>query len=98
VPLVAAALENAPADRAALLQAMEVLSHRLTTAGAVLKLPPQGLAQALDEGLAPLIGRGLLGEDLRPSPGSAPVLAYYAASVWQRLGQTSPENAATRRT
>jgi hypothetical protein len=36
-----------------------------------------------------------VGADLRASPGSAPVLAFYAAPVWQRLEQG---NAATRRT
>ena len=98
VPLVAAALEGAPKDRAGLLRAMQDLAARLDTAGAVLKLPPQGVARALEEGLAPLIGRGLVGEDLRPSAGSAPVLAYYAAAVWQRLGQPPRDIAATRQT
>ena len=98
VPLVAAALQSAPADRAGLFAALEALSLRLTGAGAVLKLPPQGLSQALDEGLAPLIGRGLIGEDLRPSPGSGPVLAFYAASVWQRLSEDVPDDAAARQT
>lgn len=98
VPLVAAALQSAPADRAALGLAMTALADRLIAAGAVLKLPPQGLAQALDEGLAPLIGRGLVGQDLRASAGSAPLLAYYAAAVWQRLGEIPDVDAATRQT
>ncbi|NEY90930.1 1-acyl-sn-glycerol-3-phosphate acyltransferase [Tabrizicola oligotrophica] len=98
VPLVAAALESQPADRAALADRMAALAAALDGAGAVLKLPPQGLAQALDEGLAPLLGRGLVGEDLRPSAGSAPVLAFYAAPIWQRLEAGLPAGAALRRT
>jgi glycerol-3-phosphate O-acyltransferase len=94
-PLVAAALDSLPADRAALAARMVDLAERLEASGAVLKLPPQGMAQALDEGLGPLIGRGLVGQDLRATSGSAPVLAYYAASVWQRLEKG---DAATRRT
>lgn len=95
VPLVAAALESLPVDRAALAARVAELAKALEAAGAVLKLPPQGTDQVLDEGLGPLIGRGLVGADLRASPGSAPVLAFYAAPVRQRLEQG---NAATRRT
>ncbi|KAF0173827.1 MAG: glycerol-3-phosphate O-acyltransferase [Rhodobacteraceae bacterium] len=97
VPLVAAALQEAPADRAALLAAITRLTDALQAGGAVLKLPPQGLQAALTEGLEPLVKRGLIGEDLRPSPGSQPLLAFYAAPVQQRLAQIS-QDAATRRT
>ena len=95
VPLVAAALQSNPPDRAALLARMTELSTQLEAMGAVLKLPPQGLETALDEGLSPLLGRGLVGSDLRASQGSAPVLAFYAASVLQRL---APHDAALRQT
>ncbi len=95
VPLVAAALAAMPPDRAALLARLAELAQALAAAGAVLKLPPQGVDQALEEGLAPLIGRGLVGQDLRPSAGSDAILAFYAAPVWQRLGL---DGAATQRT
>ena len=71
------------------------LVAQLQARGAVLKLPPQGLAQTLDEGLRQLVGRGLVGTDLRPRSDAAPVLAFYAAPVWQRL---EPAYAATRQT
>lgn len=98
VPLVAAALESLPADRAALAARVADLAAALQAADAVLKLPPQGMAQALDEGLAPLVGRGLVGADLRACPGAQELLAFYAAPVWQRLEVGAPEDAATRRT
>jgi len=85
VPLVAAALAAGPADRAALLGEMAALEARLRTAGAVLKLPPQGLDRTADEGLAPLLHRGILGPDLRVKPGGEPLLSFYAAPVWQAL-------------
>ncbi|MEY4305674.1 MAG: hypothetical protein RIT52_1849, partial [Pseudomonadota bacterium] len=98
VPLVAAALRAEPVDRAALLANVASLAARLTALGAVLKLPPQGMPQAVEEGLAPLLARGLIGSDLRATLGSAAILAYYAASVEQRLDPVSPDNAAMRRT
>jgi glycerol-3-phosphate O-acyltransferase len=57
------------------------LVQRLQAAGAVLKLPPQGLAATLEEGLAPLIRRGLVTEALQPVPAERDLLAFYAASV-----------------
>ena len=98
VPLVAAAIEAGVADRAALMDAVTALAADLEAVGAVLKLPPQGLAQAVDEGLAPLIGRGLVGQDMQITAGSGGVVGYYAAAVWQRLGRPAPENAASQRT
>ena len=95
VPLVAAALQSQPADRTALADRLADLVAQLQARGAVLKLPPQGLAQTLDEGLRQLVGRGLVGTDLRPKSDAAPVLAFYAAPVWQRL---EPADAATRQT
>jgi len=53
----------------------------LQAAGAVLKLPPQGVAAALEEGLAPLIRRGIVTEALQPVPSETALLAFYAASV-----------------
>jgi glycerol-3-phosphate O-acyltransferase len=37
--------------------------------------------QALDEGLAPLMARGLVTADLQPVPEQAALLAFYAAAV-----------------
>jgi len=83
VPLVAAAvlrgepgpLEARVTDLAAVLRAD----------GAVLKLPPQGMAQAIEEGLAPLVGRGIVGPGGQALPATAALLAFYAAPVLQRL-------------
>ena len=85
VPLVAAALTDGPAAREILLERMTAIAARLEAHGAVLKLPPSGLAQALDEGLAPLIARGIVGDDLVVLPGGGALLAFYAAPVLQRL-------------
>ena len=70
----------------------------MTAAGAVMKLAPEGLEATLTEGLAPLLARGLLSEDLRPTPEGAAILAFYAASVQQRLGLAATSVAATQRT
>jgi glycerol-3-phosphate O-acyltransferase len=85
VPLIAAALMQNPTSRADLIARVSAISDRLVAAGAVLKLPPQGVEAALDEGLIPLTRRGLVGDDLRLTPGSQAVVAFYAASVLQRL-------------
>jgi glycerol-3-phosphate O-acyltransferase len=74
------------------------LLGELAAAGAVLKLAPEGLQATLTEGLAPLLARGVLGEDLRPTSTGAAVLAFYASSVQQRLGLDSVGIAATQRT
>jgi hypothetical protein len=95
VPLVAAALQSQPADRTALADRLSDLVAQLQARGAVLKLPPQGLTKTLDAGLRQLVGRGLVGADLRPKSDAASVLAFYAAPVWQRL---EPAVAATRQT
>ncbi len=81
VPLVAAALGEGAESREALLARMEAMAERLASAGAVLKLPPQGMAQALEEGLAPLLARGLVTEGLQPVAAERALLAFYAASV-----------------
>jgi glycerol-3-phosphate O-acyltransferase len=96
VPLTAAALAGRPADRAGLLTAMERIAGELQAVGAVLRLPPQGMAAALEEGLTPLIRRGLVGEDLSPAPQAVALLDFYAAPVRQRL--EAGDNAATQQT
>jgi glycerol-3-phosphate O-acyltransferase len=85
VPLVAAALLEKPADRAALSAAMTALQARLSARGAVQKLPPQGLEATLQEGLTPLINRGLIDANLQITQGSAALIGFYAAPVVQRL-------------
>jgi len=81
VPLVARSLGDGAASRDALLARIEARVAQLRAAGAVLKLPPQGLAAVLDEGLEPLIRRGLVGADLQPVAALRPLLDFYAAAV-----------------
>ncbi len=81
VPLIAAALGEGVASRDALRSRTEALIARLVAAGAVLKLPPQGIEATLNEGLAPLIARGLVNSDLQPVGSEREALQFYAASV-----------------
>ena len=81
VPLVAKALGEGAATREELLARVEALVERLKLAGAVLKLPPQGISAALEEGLTPLIRRGLVTGALQPVAAERAVLDFYAASV-----------------
>jgi glycerol-3-phosphate O-acyltransferase len=81
VPLVAKALVEGVAGREALVQRLERLVAALQAQGAVLKLPPQGIAAVMEEGLTPLIRRGLVTESLEPVAGQRPLLDFYAASV-----------------
>ena len=97
VPLVAAALLEVPADRAALHAAVARLSAALEAAGAVLKLPPQGLEATVSEGLQPLLARRLVSETLQIAPEGQAICAFYAAPVRQRLGM-DPVFAATQQT
>jgi glycerol-3-phosphate O-acyltransferase len=46
-----------------------------------LKLPPQGLTAALEEGLAPLVQRGIVTAALQPVAAERALLQFYAASV-----------------
>ena len=81
VPLVAHAFGAGAASREALQERVEALITRLAQAGAVLKLPPQGIDGVMAEGLGPLMARGLVSEQWQPVPGQEAVLAFYAASV-----------------
>jgi glycerol-3-phosphate O-acyltransferase len=81
VPLVAKALGDGAASREELAARVEGLIERLRAYGAVLKLPPQGLSVILEEGLQPLIRRGLVDAALQPVARERELLAFYAASV-----------------
>jgi glycerol-3-phosphate O-acyltransferase len=85
VPLVALALGEGAASREELAARVTVLIARLEAAGAVLKLPPQGIDAVLAEGLGPLIRRGIVTEALQPVATEKALLAFYAAPVDQRL-------------
>ena len=81
VPLVAAALGTGAGSREELRARVEALAARLTVAGAVLKLPPQGMDAVMAEGLGPLIARGVVNDGLQVVAGQERLLAFYAAAV-----------------
>jgi glycerol-3-phosphate O-acyltransferase len=81
VPLVAHALASGVRDRDELHARVAGMVARLTAAGAVLKLPPQGVDRAVDEGLAPLLARGIVDAALMPVPARRPLLDFYAAAI-----------------
>jgi glycerol-3-phosphate O-acyltransferase len=85
VPLLAAALEAAPADRAALEAEVARLADALAAREAVLRLHPQGLGPTVAEALLHMQRRGLVGADLRIPPGKQALVAFYAAPVRQVL-------------
>lgn len=85
VPLVAAALESGVASRAALEAEVRRLADALAGKDAVLRLHPQGLDPTVEEALLHLQRRGMVGPDLAPVPEKRALLAFYAASVRQRL-------------
>ncbi len=84
VPLVAEALGMGVASREELAERIQALIQRLTAAGAVLKLPAS-IEAVLDEGLEPLMKRGLVSKDLQPVAEEVELLAFYAASLRQNL-------------
>jgi glycerol-3-phosphate O-acyltransferase len=92
VPLVAAALLEGATSRDELQARAQSILGRLAEGRAVLKLAPQGLETTIAEGLAPLIARGLVAEDLTPQPENMALLGFYAASVQQRLLAVSVRN------
>jgi glycerol-3-phosphate O-acyltransferase len=81
VPLVAKAVGEGVASREELTERVAARIAQLQAAGAVLKLPPQGLAATVEEGLAPLIRRGLVTDGLQPVARERALLDFYAASV-----------------
>ncbi|MEN9409530.1 MAG: hypothetical protein RL216_1504 [Pseudomonadota bacterium] len=85
VPLVAAALEAGVADRAALEAEVRRLADALAAREAVLRLHPQGLEATVEEALVHMRRRGLVRADLTLVPQKRPLVAFYAASVRQRL-------------
>ncbi|MBC7737127.1 MAG: glycerol-3-phosphate acyltransferase, partial [Candidatus Saccharibacteria bacterium] len=90
VPLVAAALLNGASDLACLVAEVQALGQALLAGGAVLKLAPLGVEATVAEGLAVLQGRNLVGADYRVTPGSQPLLDFYAASILQLLQAKTP--------
>ncbi len=91
VPLVAKALGEGAAGREELLARVTTLVERLRAAGAVLKLPPQGIEAALEEGLTPLIKRGIVTEALQPVGSETALLRFYAASVPETTVAATPQ-------
>lgn len=85
VPLVALALKRGANSEAALVTAAGQLAEDLAGRGAVLKLAPQGMEATVREGLDQLKRRGLIGADLQPRPGAAPIIDFYTAGLIQRL-------------
>ncbi len=81
VPLVARALGEGASSVAELQSRVETLIAGLQATGAVLKLPPQGLAGVMQEGLLPLQARGLVTADLLPVAAERALLDFYAASI-----------------
>ena len=61
------------------------MAARLSARDAMLRLHPDGLEATLDEGLRHLIRRDILTADLAVVEKKRPLLAYYAASLAQRL-------------
>lgn len=94
VPLVAAALGG---DRAEVAARAAALAERLRAAGAVLRLHPDGMEATVDSALRHLQRRGMIDDALRVRAGKAALVAFYAASVRQRLGDVEAI-AATRQT
>jgi glycerol-3-phosphate O-acyltransferase len=93
VPLVAAALQQGLVTRADLPARVARLTDDLRAVDAVLRLPPQGLAQTVAEGLAPLVARGLVTEQPDGLHIAQPdLIAFYAASVQQRVRYSDMEN------
>jgi glycerol-3-phosphate O-acyltransferase len=80
VPLVAQVLGEGAASREELVARVAAQVARLQAAGAVLRLPSEAAA-VVEEGLEPLVRRGLVGADLRPVDRHRALLAFYAASV-----------------
>ena len=84
VPLVACVVADG-ATRDDVAPKVQALIDRMTGLGAVVKLPPQGLAMTVSEGLAPLLARGIVQDDLRPVADKRALLDFYAAPVRQAL-------------
>lgn len=85
VPLVAAALEAGVSSRDALEAEVRRLADALAVREAVLRLHPQGLEATVEEALLHMRRRGLVGDDLVLRDEKRGLVAFYAASVRQRL-------------
>ena len=87
VPLVAAALVQG--GEGPLEVRVAALAAQLHAAGAVLKLPPAGIVQAVIDGMAPMVARKIVTADGGVLPSGQGLLAFYAAPVLQRLGENA---------
>jgi glycerol-3-phosphate O-acyltransferase len=90
VPLVAAVLAEGGVTRADIEVRTAAMIDRLVAVGAVVKLPPQGVAVTVAEGLSPLVTRGIVDDALAAVPDKAAFLAFYAAPVQQALENGDP--------
>lgn len=90
VPLVAAALEAGVESRAALEAEVRRLVDALAARDAVLRLHPQGVEATVAEALLHMQRRGLVGPDLKLAPEKRGLVAFYAASVRQRMEMSGP--------
>ncbi|MDN5786970.1 1-acyl-sn-glycerol-3-phosphate acyltransferase [Pseudorhodobacter sp.] len=86
VPLAAAAIMQGPATDEELVQRMEGLAKRLRQNGVALRLNNSGGFEGIDA----LRGRNLVNDNAgvtQIAPGAGSLIAYYAASVQQALGE-----------
>ncbi len=85
VSLVAAAIGEGRGGQPELVARATAMAEQLAAMGAEMKLAPQGIEKTVEEGLNLLTARGIVGPDLRPIAAQHQLLAFYAASVQQRL-------------
>ncbi|MFT7058934.1 MAG: glycerol-3-phosphate O-acyltransferase [Pseudorhodobacter sp.] len=99
VPLVAAVLCDGPVLRADLPQRIDAMIADLRRANRTMRLPPGD--KALEDGLAPLIARGIVVDGPRglcAGPNAELLLQFYAGAVQQGLEAQNSQDAATRQT
>jgi glycerol-3-phosphate O-acyltransferase len=92
VPLMAAVLCKGAATQAELAQRAEGLVQDLRTKGAVLRIGK--MADLVQEGMAPLMARGFVAEEsgrVQITAKGGAMIGFYAAPVFQALGQTLDE-------
>lgn len=88
VPLLAASIVGGAVRRSDLEARVQGMVSRLQALGAILKLPPGGVAAAMAEGLRTLLARGIVvdgADGLVAASDMDRMLNFYAAPVLQRL-------------